>query len=53
MSYFNNEDIEDVRDELLAEARWEKRKRNRFLAHPDPRDPDYPEEYDDPEYEDD
>ena len=32
----------DVRAELLAEARAEKRWRDRLAAHPDPRDPEWP-----------
>lgn len=38
------DDYEDPElEELKAEARAEQRYHRQFLAHPDPRDPDYPE----------
>jgi len=41
------DDYEDPElEQLKAEARAERRYHRQFLAHPDPRDPDYP---DDPE----
>ena len=30
------------REELRAQVRYEAQMRRRYLAHPDPRDPDYP-----------
>jgi hypothetical protein len=41
----NYDDIDDVRAELMAEDRLERQRRNRLIAHPDPRDPDYPHEH--------
>lgn len=38
----NDDDYDDIRAELLAEARWERRRMAAYLAHPDP---DYPHEY--------
>lgn len=40
-----NDDYDDIRAELLAEARWERRRMAAYLAHPDQRDPEYPHEY--------
>jgi hypothetical protein len=37
-------DYDDVRAELRAEIQRERRMAA-YLAHPDPRDPDYPHEY--------
>lgn len=47
------DDYEDVRAELIAEARFERRRAAAYLAHPDPRDPEYPHEYETEEYDDD
>lgn len=33
---------DDERDELLRERAFNRRRHNAFMAHPDPRDPDYP-----------
>ena len=41
---------DDGLDELRAEVRQQKRQTARFLAHPDPRDPDY--EHDEGEEDD-
>lgn len=41
------DDYADVRAELLAEARFERRIAAAYAAHPCPRDPDYPHEYED------
>ena len=40
-----DDDYNDVRAELMAEVRFERRRMAAYLAHPDPRDPDYPHEY--------
>lgn len=32
----------DDYDDLRAQARFERRLRNKLMRHPDPRDPDYP-----------
>ena len=32
----------DEYDDLRAQARFERRRRNKLMRHPDPRDPDYP-----------
>lgn len=40
-----DEDAADTIAELRAEARWERRRAAAYLAHPDPRDPEYPHEY--------
>lgn len=33
---------ESEREELAAQVRWENKRMRDYLAHPDPRDPDYP-----------
>ena len=40
-----DEDAADTIAELRAVARFERRRMLAYLAHPDPRDPDYPHEY--------
>ena len=37
----------DDYDDLRAQARFERRLRNKLMRHPDPRDPDYPFDDDD------
>ena len=37
----------DELDDLRAQARFERRLRNKLMRHPDPRDPDYPLDDDD------
>lgn len=36
------DDLEDLRAQAQAQRLHETRRRARFLAHPNPRDPDYP-----------
>ena len=38
---------QDELDDLRAQARFERRLRNKLMRHPDPRDPDYPFDDDD------
>lgn len=38
---------QDELDDLRAQARFERRLRNKLMCHPDPRDPDYPLDDDD------
>ena len=38
---------QDEINELRAQARFERRLRNKLMRHPDPRDPDYPFDDDD------
>lgn len=41
------DDLEDLRAEAQAHRLHEARRRARFLAHPNPRDPDYPGDFED------
>ena len=38
---------QDEVDDLRAQVRFERRRRNKLMRHPDPRDPDYPFDDDD------
>ena len=52
MPYDVDDEYDDVKAELLAEQRFERRRAAAYAANPDPRDPDYPHEYEQEETDD-